>query len=68
MGRLKDIGRTVQNFEQSRSSIFRIDATQEEYQKLVSAGIQTSVQKGRIRFSPHFYNQLADIEPVISAL
>jgi len=46
------------------------DAVRNEalYRTLLEAGIDIALRRGRLRFSPHFYNTAADIERALSAL
>ncbi len=65
--KLQSSGRTFWDHP-SRSSILSFSASEEEYQKLTKAKIQTSNQTEAIRVSPHFYNTTEDIDRLIEIL
>ena len=68
VSRLEEKGRSVYRDPQSRSTIFRLEVTSGEYEKLEKAMVQTSNQGNYVRLSPHFYNNEHDIDRLIEAL
>jgi selenocysteine lyase/cysteine desulfurase len=46
------------------------DAARNEaiYRALLEGGIDIALRRGRLRFSPHFYNTAEDIDRALSAL
>lgn len=64
---LTEIGRPFRNHT-SRSSIVSLEATDEDWIRLEKARVQTSRQPDRIRISPNFYNNFADIDRLIDVL
>ncbi len=64
---LTEIGRSFRK-NSSRSSILSMEATEEDWIRLEKARIQTSRQPDRIRISPNFYNNFADIDRLIDVL
>ncbi len=64
---------TAANFEvkqhpSSRSTIFQLMTKDGDYELMVKDGIQTSKQRGKVRLSPHFYNDENDIDRLLSVL
>ncbi|MDW3194407.1 MAG: aminotransferase class V-fold PLP-dependent enzyme [Cytophagales bacterium] len=65
---LQNAGHTVDLAEGTRSTIFRVEVPDGKYEELAAAKVQTSKQRGKLRLSPHFYNNEADIDRLIAAL
>jgi selenocysteine lyase/cysteine desulfurase len=66
--RLKGIGRKIHIDQNSRSTIFKVDADDKDYHRLVTHSVQTSKQSGAVRLSPHFYNDEDDIQKLLGCL
>lgn len=65
---LVEKGHVVELAPQTRSSIFRLEVPEGKYEELAGANIQTSKQRGKIRLSPHFYNNLEDVYRLMETL
>ncbi|MEM9327042.1 MAG: aminotransferase class V-fold PLP-dependent enzyme, partial [Bacteroidota bacterium] len=65
---LRGIGKEVIIDPNSRSTIFKVAAEKEDYQKMVARQIQSSQQKETVRLSPHFYNNDEDIQQLVACL
>ena len=65
---LEVLGREVMFHYESRSSIFRIKADDQDYRKLKDGGVQTSQQSGAVRISPNFFNDGSDKTALIQTL
>ncbi len=68
IGALQNVGRTIDLAPNTRSSIFRVQVEDGRYEQLAKAGVQTSKQSGKLRLSPHFYNNREDMERLLSSL
>ena len=68
IAQLRSNGHSVDLAPDTRSSIFRVHVPEGKYEELARANIQVSKQKGKVRLSPHFYNNQADIEALLRSL
>ena len=65
---LKEAGYTIDLAPDTRASILRVKVPDGKYEQLVEAKVQTSQQKGKVRLSPHFYNDQEDIDRLLRFL
>lgn len=68
IGALEEAGHQVDLAPDTRSSIFRVNVPDGKYEQLAEARVQTSKQKGKVRLSPHFYNNQEDIDRLLQAM
>lgn len=65
---LESAGHKVDIAPGTRSTIMRIEVADGTYERLEIANIQTSKQTGKVRLSPHFYNNEDDLDRLLSVL
>lgn len=65
---LLEAGHIVDLAPNTRASMFRVDVEEGKYEQLVAANVQTSKQKGKVRISPHFYNNEEDTDRLLRVL
>lgn len=65
---LVDAGHKIDLAPNTRASILRVEVSEDKYEQLVNAKVQTSKQRGKLRLSPHFYNNQEDVSRLLEVL